>query len=196
MIEDIQKEILGYCPESYYGTYQLYELDYWGSILDKLTEYIKPGMKVIDLGGAYGSLSLYCHKLGADVTLLDIAQCDTAIEVLKRYPEIKYYGCDLEKDCLPEGQFDIIIATEVFEHLDNTDNFISEVGKHLKGKLFLSTPDKNSTWGDKMESCGHFRHYTVDEMKELFKDFKLDIHSHNVKYSPTNKHIDLIAERK
>jgi SAM-dependent methyltransferase len=43
----------------------------------------------------------------------------------------------------PDGSFDLIIASDVIEHIRDTDTFLSEVARLLKpeGQFFLSTPN-------------------------------------------------------
>jgi len=53
--------------------------------------------------------------------------------------------CDLNKEKLPypDNQFDIIIFTEVIEHIYNPGFVLKEINRILKpkGKLYLSTPN-------------------------------------------------------
>ena len=189
-LKEIQNKILSYNPESYYRIYKLYEFGYCG----KIFEWIKKQnpVSIIDIGGGYGTFCMYCRKLfpNSYIRLVDIVQTAN-FEMLKEN-NIDLCLCDIEKS-IPDGTYDIVIFTEILEHLTfNPVDTINKIKKLLnpKGKLYLSTPDVNS-WGrlgffeshKDMIDGFHFRpdlkfehiyHYSKEELKELLKDFKIN----------------------
>lgn len=106
---------------------------------------------------------------------------------------IKIYPYDLDVDELPfkDEQFDIIVFTEILEHLRNNHcNALKKLGRVLKknGSLLLSTPNIGKTDNIKQIIKGeaitlpvddsfyktggassHFHEYTIKELKELLK---------------------------
>lgn len=59
---------------------------------------------------------------------------------------IEYKQLDITKELSLEQQFDFIIASEVIEHIDQTDVLLKNVWRHLKpnGYFFISLPNLSS----------------------------------------------------
>ena len=108
-------------------------------------------LKCLDIGCGGGLLSERIARLGASVTGIDITK--SSIEVAKIHAlnsglNINYVNTDVSsfiKNNSPE-KFDLVIASEVIEHLDNRSLFFEEVSKLLKNKgiLILTTINKTA----------------------------------------------------
>ncbi|XP_060609063.2 ubiquinone biosynthesis O-methyltransferase, mitochondrial [Anolis sagrei] len=109
------------------------------------------GMKILDVGCGGGLLTEPLGRLGASVTGIDplednirTAEVHTAFDpdLAKR---IQYKSCALE-DIVEEAseQFDIVVASEVVEHVADVETFIKCCGEVLKpeGSLFITTINK------------------------------------------------------
>ncbi len=143
----------------------LYSCGYWHNAhtLDEAQEnkcdlickklYLKPGMKVLDIGCGWGGLALHAAKnYGVSVVGVTISkeQADYAREKTKGYPiEIRLQDYrDLDEP------FDRIVSVGMFEHVGykNYDTFMKITHKLLKdgGLLLLHTIGGNSsqTHGD------------------------------------------------
>ncbi len=108
--------------------------------------------RCLDIGCGFGTIALYCHKLtGCDVYCVDRDDTLLSKSLIKKY-NFHYAINDIEVDPFPYNvKFDIIIFTEVLEHLNfhpvptlkKICNLLSE-----QGKLYLSTPDGGRfQWG-------------------------------------------------
>ena len=76
--------------------------------------------------------------------------------------------CDFEKS-FPQGQWDVIIAFEIIEHLENPDFFLENVKKHLSpgGILIFSIPHE-------AVADGHKHLYNEGQAKKLIEShFKI-----------------------
>ena len=104
----------------------------------------KSQLKILEIGCSYGYLSYALHKSGFDVKALDIAE--GAINFAKKNFGDFFYNLDI-KEFLKQTdeKFDLIIATEVIEHLKDPNNFLRDCTKLLKkeGQIILTTPDKD-----------------------------------------------------
>jgi 2-polyprenyl-3-methyl-5-hydroxy-6-metoxy-1,4-benzoquinol methylase len=107
----------------------------------------KGGLNILDYGCGVGTISFYLAKFGNKVLGLDIS--DTAIKAAKisasslNLKNVIYKKCSATTlQDLKNKQFDLIVCTEVLEHVDN-DSFLlaqfNELLKH-KGCLLISTP--------------------------------------------------------
>ena len=108
-------------------------------------------LKCLDIGCGGGLLSERIARLGASVTGIDITK--SSIEVAKIHAlnsglNINYINTDVSSFIKNNSskQFDLIIASEVIEHLDNRNLFFEEVSKLLrnKGILILTTINKTA----------------------------------------------------
>ena len=108
-------------------------------------------LKCLDIGCGGGLLSERIARLGASVTGIDITK--SSIEVAKIHAlnsglNINYINTDISsfiKKISPK-KFDLIIASEVIEHIDNRGLFFKGVSKLLKNKgiLILTTINKTA----------------------------------------------------
>ncbi len=108
-------------------------------------------LECLDIGCGGGLLSERIARLGASVTGIDITQ--NSIEIAKIHAfnsglNINYINTDVSlfiKNNFSK-KFDLIIASEVVEHLDNRILFFDKVSKLLKNKgiLILTTINKTA----------------------------------------------------
>jgi len=120
-----------------------------GSFLKR--NIVKPE-KYLDLGCGDGSFTLkVAEVLGArEVYGIDVA--GELVDKVRR-KGIKAYVADLNTDRLPftDGEFDVVSAFEVIEHLWNTDNMVSEAYRVTKkGGLFILTTPNLASWVNRL----------------------------------------------
>jgi 2-polyprenyl-3-methyl-5-hydroxy-6-metoxy-1,4-benzoquinol methylase len=112
-----------------------------------LDRYIKPGDKVLDIGGGPGRYSLYLAQKGCHVTLLDLSP-ENVIFAAERAREqglsIQTVAGDArEVDKLIEGQFDHILLMGPLYHLLDEKDRIRSVNSAVRllksdGVIFVS----------------------------------------------------------
>ena len=99
------------------------------------------GLKILDVGCGGGLVCEPLTRLGAKVTGIDAGE--KAIETAKAHAELN--GLDITYKCETSdnhtGQYDVILALEILEHLDDTPAFIASLKKLLKkdGMIIFST---------------------------------------------------------
>lgn len=113
--------------------------------INKLNQYIPmekgKGRKVLEIGCSIGAVSSILTERGFDVTATDISEY--AVRKAKKLtPGAKFLVIDIQKKIPLKEKFDLIIAFEVVEHLDNPKLGIMHMIEVLKpgGKLVISTP--------------------------------------------------------
>jgi SAM-dependent methyltransferase len=161
---------------------------YHRSRYDRLTrlvdEYYRPGMKIADLG--CGNCWWNVHKL--PVTGVDINE-----KMLKwalrnsRLTDYRVFA-DLSAMDLPEKAFDIVIMSELFEHLLNLEGVLAEAKRILKddGVLLVTVPydiflgpffilfNVNCVYQGYVKGsqyhrvrCGHVNHFTRSRLRRV-----------------------------
>ncbi|MGB3486441.1 MAG: class I SAM-dependent methyltransferase [Mycobacterium sp.] len=146
---------------------------------------IGPGTKVIDVGAGAGRHSFEAYRRGADVIAFDqdkeeLENVTTMFEAMAAAGEAPD-GASAEAvagDALalpyPDGTFDVVIASEILEHVPQDEAAISELVRVLKvgGKLAVTVPrwlPERVCWllSDEYHANegGHIRIYKADELR-------------------------------
>lgn len=107
-------------------------------------ESLKGIKKVLEVGAAPFHLSLCLQEFGYDLTVLDIDP--SRFQWFVDENDLNVITCNVETDTLEveDNSFDLVIFTEVFEHLRiNPINTLKKLHKKLKpgGLLYLTTPN-------------------------------------------------------
>lgn len=93
---------------------------------DMMDRYIKPGDRILDIGGGPGRYSIYYAKKGCDVTLIDLSPENVKF-ALNKSKEMNVHmkaisGDAREVDKLVEGKFDhIFVMGPMYHLLDESD---------------------------------------------------------------------------
>jgi 2-polyprenyl-6-hydroxyphenyl methylase / 3-demethylubiquinone-9 3-methyltransferase len=118
--------------------------DHWG----KSRREFKPlqEMTALDVGSGAGLLCEPLARMGASVTGIDAAPEN--VELARQHAKrqglpIKYLAQDVVD---LKGEFDLICAMEVIEHVTNAGTFFHALCKNLadKGMLIVSTPNRTA----------------------------------------------------
>lgn len=135
-------------------------------------------IKVLDVGCGVGALSLYLASNGAVVTGVDISPRAIAIArdaahqtKLNKQVEFQTGGLVLAK----KGTYDLVLCSEVIEHIPDDHSFITRLASQLKpgGVLMLTTPSSdnllyNLGYYDQFDQeVGHQRRYTPYNLHQL-----------------------------
>lgn len=113
-------------------------------LYEEIWKVLPESKKTLDIGAAYGIMSLACKLRGDDVVAMDMTAKFTNLEMLKKH-DIPFVKINLEKDKeIPvQGKADLIIFTEVLEHLNSNPLLtIKKMYNALKpgGYMVCSTP--------------------------------------------------------
>ncbi len=148
------------------------------------------GKRALDVGCGAGLLAEPLARLGADVTGVDAAEENVA--VAREHAEVSGLSIDYRHGELAKlelGQFDLVTAMEVLEHVADKPAFIAELAGHLThdGLMVLSTPNRTARSRVLMvglaEAIGaiprgthHWNDFvTPDELGELLADAGLEM---------------------
>src|ERR1035437_1188962 len=153
-IRNSQHEVLSANPNPKYpGAYERIEKRFWLYIPKWITELKQSGFqakRVLDIGCAYGTLSVFAKRLfGCEIYCTDFTDVYLS-PILRDRHGFHFAINNIENDEIPwPDKFDIIVFTEVIEHLNfHPVPTLQKIRGLLApgGKLFVSTPDA-SEWG-------------------------------------------------
>ena len=138
---------------------------------DFFVNRIKPDERVLDIGCGIGALAYkVAQKAGAFVTAIDIStkNIDQA-KAMHPHPRVTYLVGDAMKQ-LPDGAFDIVILSNVLEHLPERPKFLNQIRKTVSANKFLiRVPLFERDW-------------RIPLKRELGIDFRLDA-THKTEYT-------------
>lgn len=108
----------------------------------------------VDLGCGHGILGDELLREGCAVTFAD--EQNLLLDRLRHYP-FKKFNIDAE-DLAALGTFDLVICSNVYEHLSKPDQFLSTFHRCLKpgGRFYLSWTNWLSPWGGHEFSPFHY----------------------------------------
>jgi ubiquinone/menaquinone biosynthesis C-methylase UbiE len=138
---------------------------------------VKDGDKVIDVGaGVFGAVQYIAEKTGLKCSLTAYDQSYTAKEIVENIaPQINYIVGECEgKLPFEDNSFDVVIAGELIEHMEDPATFCSELARICKvgGSVALSTVDTNCPnaikHGDYAE---HIWEFTPEDLLAFFTPF-------------------------
>jgi 2-polyprenyl-3-methyl-5-hydroxy-6-metoxy-1,4-benzoquinol methylase len=129
--------------------------------LEKQGVELVPSTRALDLGCGHGTVGAELMKRGCQVTFADEADC-----LLPHISRASFRRINVDTDDVAAlGSYDLVICSNVYEHLAKPELFISSIGKLLNpgGWFYLSWTNWLSPWGGHEfspfhylgASCGH-----------------------------------------
>lgn len=151
---------------------------------------IKPNETVLDIGCGKGELAFDLAKKARSVVGID--NNEKIIEIAKdRFSafNIKYILGDVVKD-LPGEKFDVLILSNVLEHIENRVDFLNKI-KVLGNRILLRVPMINRDWITLYKKelglewrldGGHFIEYTLETFKKELNQAGLSIENYSIQF--------------
>ena len=140
-------------------------------LLQKYIENHSKKLKILSLGAGTGEELYSLNKFG-EVYVTDIEKKALKLIPKDLYKERKI--CDACNISYPDEFFELVVAFDVFEHIKDDKNAISEVYRVLKknGFLIFSVPAFQFIYSSHDKAVEHKRRYSKKDLKSLFKEFK------------------------
>jgi 2-polyprenyl-3-methyl-5-hydroxy-6-metoxy-1,4-benzoquinol methylase len=150
-------------------------------IINLLDKNIQTSSSILDVGCGAGTICYYLalqgHKvLGIDISRKAITECQKSAKRMG-LSSVKFQQSEFPKFNV-SMKFDVVIFTEVIEHLPNDKIALKKINSLLKngGLLILSTPSVNAPLHKlgatkKFDNeVGHLRRYDLRHLRKLIKD--------------------------
>jgi len=147
---------------------------------------IQPGEQVLDLGCGFGRHAFEAYRRGADVVAVDrstdeVAQVTAMFRVMEAAGEVapgqrgRAVRADLLALPFPDASFDVVMASEVLEHIPADELAMAEIARVVRpgGRVAVTVPrwwPERICWALSREyhdvSGGHVRIYKGDVLAE------------------------------
>ena len=155
---------------------------------------VGPDTRVIDVGCGAGRHSFEAYRRGADVVAFDqnaadLAEVEVMFAAMSEVGEAPAHAKaeTVQGDALDlpygDGEFDVVIASEILEHIPDDDAAIAELARVVKpgGKLAVTVPrwlPERICWALSEEyhanEGGHVRIYRADRLRDKILAHGLD----------------------
>jgi ubiquinone/menaquinone biosynthesis C-methylase UbiE len=126
----------------------------------------RPDLKILNIGsGAGGTISLL-ERYGT-VTNVDVSAEAIAFARAKGFNNL--VQCDGNNLPFPKDHFDLAVAFDVLEHIQEDEAGLQEWKRVLKpnGSLFMAVPAYQWLWSEHDESLHHYRRYTASHLYRM-----------------------------
>lgn len=181
----------------YESKYHQLEKNYWwfkarrDMIFRLLKKYhVDQHAKILDMGCSGGVMIQSLKRKGfKNIHGIDISE--RAINLCKEKGIKNVFVMDATLPKFADEEFDIIIASDILEHIENDDLTLFNWNRILKstGKLIIFAPAFNFLWSEHDKINHHYRRYTKSTLTKVLKKtgFEIDKSSYwNIKlFSPT-----------
>ena len=155
--------------------YHSLEKDHWWFIsrrdcILRIIQRSEKKRKILEIGCSSGQLMDALNKAKLkDIIGIDISH--EAIHLCKKNNIKNIVQMDGSKTGFKEGKFDLIIASDILEHLNDDYEAIIEWKRILKddGEMLVFVPAFKMLWSDHDIFNKHIRRYNRREIKALFK---------------------------
>lgn len=104
-----------------------------------------PGLTILDAGCGEGHLIEVLERIAPDHACVGIDATPIALSKAKiRCPKAVFHEADLRQMPFEDGTFDIVVCTDVIEHVPETEQALLEFRRVLKngGRLILTFPNE------------------------------------------------------
>lgn len=158
---------------------KMYELEdyYWWFVarrklcLQMIEEFVRSyegrnkKMVILDAGCGTGAMLLELQKLGQ---VFGVDESPEAIEFCRRKGLVNLYNYNLTNlEGFPGERFDVIIALDVLEHIEDDISALKELHRVCAhgGGLIITVPAYGFLWSEHDEALDHKRRYAAPELR-------------------------------
>jgi len=141
-------------------------------LIRRLVKPLNPS-RTLDIGCGSGLITRVLAEASAEVMAVDVSEQAIAISrgALGGATNVQLMVADVfrSQDASGDwrGSFDLVVLSEVLEHIEDDEGALGTVWRLLgeKGWLLLTVPGDPKLWNAEDERAGHVRRYTKEELR-------------------------------
>lgn len=159
----------------YKKMYEIEDTHWWFSAKRQYIDIVlkkffknKSGLKILDVGCGTGAVIEYLRfknqqAMGIDASSIAVDYC--------RQKNLPVEKSEAHKTKFSEEVFDVVLALDLLEHLENPEEAIKEMKRILKqgGLLIITVPAHQFLWSYHDVSLHHKKRCDKDSLADLFK---------------------------
>lgn len=136
--------------------------------------HVKEGRRILDVGCGTGGMFPLLARFG-EVEGAEYSP-DARERAARRFPGVKVSPCVLPAD-LPQGQWDLLTAFDVLEHVDEPVGALFAMRERLapSGQVVVTVPALQALWSRHDELNHHKRRYTRGQLEEQLRGAGLTV---------------------
>ncbi|WP_263630532.1 class I SAM-dependent methyltransferase [Geomonas agri] len=140
-------------------------------MLEILSDFLTPGMRVLDIGCGDGFIA---ESLGKEIPGLKITAVDTNLsdQQIAEFSATKG-GIDFRKELPDESSFDLVLLLDVMEHVQTDHSFLAGiVERHVAGKglVLITVPAFQAIFSGHDYFLGHYRRYSLPQLLRVVEE--------------------------
>ncbi len=126
---------------------------------------LPPGA-ALDVGAGSGGNTAVLRELGWRVTALEYSPAAAALCQGRGIPTVR---ADARRLPYADGRFDLVMSTDLWEHVDDDKTVASEAYRVLRpgGALLVAVPSGMDLWSGHDVALGHVRRYERHQLADL-----------------------------
>jgi len=151
---------------------------------------VSPEDRVLDIGCGNGALTFEVAQKAKKVVGIDLNKGNIRIAKEKYFaPNIEYKIGDVTKD-LPNQKFDVVILSNVLEHIQDRAEFLNKI-KNLTPKILIRVPMINRDWITLYKKelgvewrldKTHYIEYTLESFKKELEKVSLNLEKYSIQF--------------
>lgn len=155
------------------------------ALVRRLVAPLPPG-RAVDVGCGTGGNTAVLRDLGWTVTGVDPSPVAAPLAARRGFPVVR---ADARRLPLRDGAVDLVLSTDVWEHVDDDAAVAAETARVLRpgGRALVAVPCSMKLWSGHDVALGHVRRYERDQLERLLEGAGLavvDVRSWNVLLRP------------
>lgn len=133
--------------------------------------------RFIEMGAGTGAFLPIVQRRFPWLELSAHERSEAGRDALARRELVAVYGGSLDAGLQLDRAFDVVVCSEVLEHIDDHDAALDALVRHLRpgGRLYLSVPQRRSLWTQVDDAVGHVRRYRRGELADMCRGRGLEI---------------------